>query len=170
MDLAPLLLLGPVYPVSSRGLGQRDPGAVCQQFHRFGELNPLNLHGELECASAGMTAKAVVELFSGGHREGGCLLLMKWAQPQVVPARLLQGNVFRNEVNHVSCLANLLYEAFWKSGHRAITSTKLMFFALTAKSLSLKRVNHLIQRTFQWKDTARRAYGGNPNSGASGDN
>src|ERR1700737_3757811 len=68
----------------------------------------LDLHDEGEVVAALPAAIAMPELLFRRHIEGWGLLLMEGAEALQIPPRLLQSQVFRDEVHQVKAILDLL--------------------------------------------------------------
>ena len=98
------LLLGPAGGVLREG----DPPARGEKPHGLGETQALSLHNETNDIAALATAKAVKDLPLLIHREGRRFFAVKRAEPHVVAAALLQGDVVGNDVVNGVCTPDLL--------------------------------------------------------------
>ena len=74
---------------------------VGEKFHRLLEIQPLDIHDELDHAAAGLAAEAVIQLPLLINGEGSCLFPMEGAQSPVLVTVALERHIAGDNLNDV---------------------------------------------------------------------
>src|SRR5579885_3410946 len=85
-----------------------DAVAACKGLDRLRKAQPLHPHNEIEDAAARVASEAMKESALGIDRERRGLLLMEWAEADVVAAGALEADVRADNLDDIGALANLL--------------------------------------------------------------